>query len=164
MSGALIFSAHYSNISALHLIENGPCILEDILSLNLSRLLDPGGIAIAILPHLVLQWFMGMLFAYIHLGPRVKILQNLLPFCFLMPLLLAMLPLPTAVLKHTPAFSAILPLVLVIISVYTTLVDIVKRFDSGFLYAKNFAENYGLSALLENEWQRLNVPCVLRTF
>lgn len=70
ISVGLIFLSYWSNVSALALIENGPCLLEDILSLNMSRLLDPGGVAILILPHLIAQWLMGMLFAYIHLGPR----------------------------------------------------------------------------------------------
>lgn len=34
----------------------------------------------------------------------------------------------------------------------------------GYRHAHNFIINYGLSALAETEWMRLNVPCVLRTF
>lgn len=81
-----------------------------------------------------------------------------------MPLILAILPIPSAVLKHSPAFAAILPLVLSKLALWSSAYDIVKTVVNGFQHARNFASNFGLSALVENEWQRLNVPCVLRAF
>lgn len=39
-----------------------------------------------------------------------------------------------------------------------------KTIYMGYRHARNFIINYGLSALAETEWMRLNVPCVLRTF
>ncbi|XP_055376185.1 protein TRC8 homolog isoform X2 [Condylostylus longicornis] len=164
ISVGLIFLSYWSNVSALGLIENGPCILEDILSLNMNRLLDPGGVAFAILPHLLAQWFMGMLFAYLHLGPRHNYIQKILPFCFLMPLLLAMLPIPRSMLKDTPAFAAVIPFILTKISLWSSSFDVGITVYNGYQYAKNFATNFGLSALVEAEWLRLNVPSVLRAF
>lgn len=70
ISIGLIFLSYWSNVSAISLIQDGPSLLEDILSLNMNRLLDPGGVALAILPHFLAQWVMGIIFAYIHLGPR----------------------------------------------------------------------------------------------
>lgn len=81
-----------------------------------------------------------------------------------MPLILSMLPLPAQILKHSPAFAAILPLVLSKIALWSSSFDVVKTLYSGYQNARNFASNFGLSALVENEWQRLNVPCVLRAF
>ncbi|XP_058812304.1 protein TRC8 homolog [Topomyia yanbarensis] len=164
ISVGLIFLSYWSNVSALSVISDGPSLLEDILSLNMERLLDPGGVALSILPHLLAQWLMGVIFAYIHLGPKYKLIQKALPFSFLMPLFLAMLPLPTVVLKHSPAFAAILPLVLSKIALWSSSFDVVKTILSGYQHARNFASNFGISALIENEWQRLNVPCVLRAF
>ncbi|XP_029722866.2 protein TRC8 homolog isoform X2 [Aedes albopictus] len=164
VSVGLIFLSYWSNVSALSVISDGPSLLEDILSLNMERLLDPGGVALSILPHLLAQWLMGVIFAYIHLGPKYKLIQKALPFSFLMPLFLAMLPLPTVVLKHSPAFAAILPLVLSKIALWSSSFDVVKTILNGYQHARNFASNFGISALIENEWQRLNVPCVLRAF
>ncbi|XP_052903608.1 protein TRC8 homolog isoform X1 [Anopheles moucheti] len=164
VSVGLIFLSYWSNVSALSVISDSPSLLEDVLSLNMERLLDPGGVLISILPHLLAQWLMGVIFAYIHLGPRHKIIQKALPFSFLMPLLLAMLPLPTIVLKHSPAFAAILPLVLSKIALWSSSFDVVKTILSGYQHARNFASNFGIATLIENEWQRLNVPCVLRVF
>lgn len=70
ISVGLIFLSYWSNVAAMNLIQDGPSLLEDILSINLSRLLDPGGVALSILPHMIAQWIMGFIFAYIHLGPR----------------------------------------------------------------------------------------------
>ena len=75
-----------------------------------------------------------------------------------------MLPIPYSFLRHTPAFAAILPLVLSKIALCSSFLDIIRTLVSGYQHAVNFATNFGLSALVENEWQRLNVPCVLRTF
>jgi len=83
---------------------------------------------------------------------------------FIMPLLLAMLPLPLPILKHSPAFAALLPLILSKIALWSSSFDLVKTLFNGYQHARNFATNFGLSALVENEWQRLNVPCVLRAF
>uniref|UniRef100_A0A182NCH8 RING-type domain-containing protein n=1 Tax=Anopheles dirus TaxID=7168 RepID=A0A182NCH8_9DIPT len=164
VSVGLIFLSYWSNVSALSVISDSPSLLEDVLSLNMDRLLDPGGVLISILPHLLAQWLMGVIFAYIHLGPRHKITQKALPFSFLMPLLLAMLPLPSVVLKHSPAFAAILPLALSKIALWSSSFDVVKTILSGYQHARNFAGNFGIATLIENEWQRLNVPCVLRVF
>ncbi|XP_053698928.1 protein TRC8 homolog isoform X2 [Sabethes cyaneus] len=164
ISVGLIFLSYWSNVSALSVISDGPSLLEDILSLNMERLLDPGGVALSILPHLLAQWLMGVIFAYIHLGPKYKLIQKALPFSFLMPLFLAMLPLPAVVLRHSPAFAAFLPLVLSKIALWSSSFDVVKTILSGYQHARNFASNFGISALIENEWQRLNVPCVLRAF
>lgn len=160
----LIFLSYWNNVSAISLIGDGPSLLEDILSLNMTSLTDPNGVAIAILPHIIAQWVIGLIFAYIHLGPRHKTIQKALPFSFAMPLLLAMLPLPQTIVKHSPAFAAIIPLGLSKIAMWSSSYDAVKTLVNGYQHAKNFASNFGLSALVENEWQRLNVPCVLRAF
>lgn len=163
-SVGLIFLSYWSNVSALVLMDNGTYLIEDLLSLNMNRLLDPGGVAISILPHLVAQWFMGFLFAYMHLGPRHHLIQKSLPFIFLSPILLAMLPLPMNILKHVPAFAAVIPFLLTKFALWTSAMDVFKTILNGYQYARNFVTNFGLSALIENEWQRLNVPCVLRVF
>lgn len=164
ISEALTFLSYWSNVSALALMETGPCLLVDILSFNTSRLLDPGGVVLSLMPHLIAQWFMGMLFAYIHLGPRYEFLQKKMLLIFVSPILLAMLPLPPSFLKLTPALAGIIPFILTKITLYTSAMEAGKTILNGYEYAMNFVSNFGLSALIENEWQRLNVPCVLRVF
>lgn len=101
----------------------------------------------------------------IYFWGRYEIIQKVLPFSFLMPLSLTMLPsIPPAFIKHSPAFAAILPLVLSKIALWSSSFDVIKTLFNGYQHAKNFATSFGLSALVENEWQRLNVPCVLRAF
>lgn len=164
ISIGLIFLSYWSNVSAINLIAEGPSLLEDVLSLNINRLVDPSGVAVALLPHFLLQWVMGTIFAYIHLGPKYAITQRALPISFLMPLFLAILPIPSNIIRHSPTFAAVLPLVLCKIAIWSASIDICKTLYSGYQHAVNFASNFGLSALVENEWQRLNVPCVLRAF
>ena len=164
ISIGLIFLSYWSNGIALNIIANRPSLLEDILSLNMTSLTNPEGGAIAIVPHFIVQWIIGVVFAYIHLGPRYQTIQTCLPFNFLMPLLLAMLPLPDSVIKHSPAFAAVMPLALSKVAMWSSSFDVAKTVFGGFQHAKTFVQNFGLSALVENEWQRLNVPCVLRVF
>lgn len=70
ISIGLIFLSYWSNVSAINLIRDGPSLIEDILSLKMASLLDPQGLAVSLLPHFLLQWLMGTIYAYIHLGPR----------------------------------------------------------------------------------------------
>ncbi|XP_014099230.2 protein TRC8 homolog isoform X2 [Bactrocera oleae] len=164
ISLGLTFISYWSNVSALALMENSPCLLEDVLSLNTARLLDTGGIALSILPHLVAQWFMGMLFAYVHLGPRYPTIQKIMPVVFAGPIFLAMLPLPPRIIKDLPVLAGAVPLILTKMTMLNSAVDAAKTVYNGYQYAMNFVSNFGLSALIENEWQRLNVPSVLRVF
>lgn len=164
VSIGLIFLSYWSNVSAINIISNGPYLLEDILSLNMTSLLNPDGVAVALLPHFIFQWIIGLSFAYIHLGPRYQTIQRLLPLNFALPLIVAMLPLPEPIRKHAPAFAAVMPLALSKVAMWSSSFDIAKTIFNGYQHAKNFASNFGLSALVENEWQRLNVPCVLRAF
>ncbi|KAG5671481.1 hypothetical protein PVAND_001676 [Polypedilum vanderplanki] len=165
ISVGLIFLSYWSNVSAISLLKEGnPSLIEDILNVNVLRLSSPDGTAVTLLPHFLLQYVMGTIFAYIHLGPKHHRIQQILPFTFLMPLTLAILPIPLNIVKHAPTFAAVLPLVLSKIAIWSASIDIFKTLISGYRHAVSFAENFGLSALVENEWQRLNVPCVLRAF
>ncbi|XP_030369826.1 protein TRC8 homolog isoform X2 [Scaptodrosophila lebanonensis] len=160
----LTFLSYWSNVSALALMERSPSILEDVLSMNTTRLLDSGGVVMSLAPHLMAQWFMGMLFAYIHLGPRFALLQKSMPIIFTSPILLAMLPLPPRLIGHLPVIAGVTPIILTMITLMKSAMEASKTVYNGYQYAMNFVSNFGLSALIENEWQRLNVPSVLRVF
>lgn len=164
LSIGLIFLSYWSNVSATRLMAAAPSVLEDILSINMPSLLDPSGVAVAVLPHLIFQWIIGLLFMYTHLGPRYAVVQKMLPLNFVAPILLAMLPLPQPIFRHSPAFSAVMPLALCTVAMWSSSFDVAKTVINGYQHARSFATNFGLSALVENEWQRLNVPCVLRAF
>ncbi|XP_030564269.1 protein TRC8 homolog isoform X2 [Drosophila novamexicana] len=160
----LTFLSYWSNVSALELMEQSPSILEDLLSLNTTRLLDSGGIVMTLAPHIIAQWFMGMLFAYIHLGPRYALLQRSMPIIFTSPILLAMLPLSSSIVDKLPVIAGLTPIILTKITLMLSAMDASRTVYNGYQYAVNFVSNFGLSALIENEWQRLNVPNVLRLF
>ncbi|SPP82870.1 blast:Protein TRC8 homolog [Drosophila guanche] len=160
----LTFLSYWSNVSALALMEQSPCILEDLMSLNTTRLLDSGGVIMSLAPHVMAQWFMGMLFAYIHLGPRYELLQKSMPIIFTSPILIAMLPLPPHVVELLPAIAGTTPVILTLITMMYSAMEASRTVYNGYQYAMNFVSNFGLSALIENEWQRLNVPNVLRVF
>jgi len=90
VSIGLIFLSYWGNVSALSYLKEGPSLIEDLLSLNTESLLNPSVFVIAIGPHLITQWLMGITFASIHLGPRfmhlVRFISNLYVnnvFCFL---------------------------------------------------------------------------------
>ncbi|KAM8707152.1 hypothetical protein ACLKA7_011277 [Drosophila subpalustris] len=160
----LSFLSYWSNVSALALMENSPCILQDLMSMNTTRLLDSGGVVMSLAPHIIAQWFMGMLFAYIHLGPRLAIVQKMMPIIFTSPILIAMLPLPPYIVEKLPVIAGITPILLTKITLVQSAMEASRTVYNGYQYAMNFVSNFGLSALIENEWQRLNVPNVLRLF
>jgi len=166
ISVGIVFVSYWVNVSTMKVIISTPhhCVLEDILSLNLKTLADPDGCFMALMQNYLLQLILAYVFLYVHLGPRYSILKRLLPLSFLAPSALAMLPLPPTVLYHAPVFSALLPLAMVKFVLWCSAYPIFQTFFGGYQYARNFVSNLGLSALVETEWLRLNVPCVLRTF
>ncbi|XP_023289350.1 protein TRC8 homolog [Orussus abietinus] len=68
------------------------------------------------------------------------------------------------VLYHAPVFATLLPLALCKFIIWYNGSTMLRTIYSGYQHARRFISNYGLSALAETEWSRLNVPCVLRTF
>lgn len=160
----LTFLSYWSNVSALALMDRNPCLLEALMSMNPRRLLDSGGVFMSLAPHIMAQWLMGMLFAYIHLGPRITSLQKFMPIIFTSPILLAMLPLSSSLVEKLPMVAGIAPLLLTKITLLQSAMAASRTVYNGYHYAMNFVSNFGLSAIIENEWQRLNVPNVLRLF
>uniref|UniRef100_A0A2A4JAX4 RING-type domain-containing protein n=2 Tax=Heliothis virescens TaxID=7102 RepID=A0A2A4JAX4_HELVI len=173
-SVGLVFVSYWTNVSAikqvqaLTLVENSPhhstSILEDILNLNIKNLIDVDGPGILIIQNYAIQFLLAVIFKYVHLGPRYSTIQKLLPISFMAPSFLAMLPVPPNLLHHSPVFSALLPLLLVKYVLWSSAYNVIQVVYAGYQHGRLFVSNYGLSALVETEWMRLNVPCVLRVF
>lgn len=176
ISLGIVFVSYWSNVSTMKTVVstmtvNGTStkiitnsILEDVLSLNLPRLLDPEGCGIIVIQNYGLQTVLAFIFMYVHLGPRYSLVQILLPISFMAPSFLAILPLPLSVLHHAPVFAALLPLALVKFVLWYSALTVVQTVYGGYQHARHFVNNFGVSALVETEWLRLSVPTVLRTF
>ncbi|XP_059050526.1 protein TRC8 homolog [Achroia grisella] len=174
MSVGIVFVSYWTNVSAIKQIQAltlatsaaqpGTSILEDILNLNMKNLLDLDGPGVLVIQNFAIQFTLAVLFRNVHLGPRQATIQKLLPISFMAPSFLAMLPVPPNLLHHSPVFSALLPLFLVKYVLWSSLYNVIQVIYSGYQHGRLFVSNYGLSALVEMEWMRLNVPCVLRVF
>lgn len=171
MSVGVVFVSYWSNASTIKSVaillddfKNGSSILDNILSLNVEHLSKNGGVTFQIFQNYVLQCFLSFIFVNIHLGPRYSTLQKILPLTFLAPSMLTVLPVPSTLLNHMPVFSALLPLALVKFVLWSSVVPIIQTLYNGYTHARTFVSNFGMSALVETEWTRLNVPEVLRTF
>lgn len=170
ISVGVIFISYWSNVSTikatiayLNAHEGLTCILEDVLSLNIKELFQYGP-GYLILQNYVLQSLMSTIFCYNHLAPRHPLVQKLINISFMAPSILAIHPLSTFVLHHTPVLATLLPLGVCKFVIWYHGMSILKTIYMGYQHVRNFIRNYGLSALAESEWNRLNVPCVLRTF
>ncbi|XP_053619720.1 protein TRC8 homolog [Plodia interpunctella] len=173
MSVGIVFVSYWTNVSAIKQIQAltltaithpSPSILEDMLNLNLKNLLDLDGPGILVIQNFAIQFILALLFRNIHLGPRLPTIQKLLPVSFMAPSFLAMLPVPPNLLHHSPVFAALLPLFLVKYVLWSSSYNVIQVIYAGYQQGRLFVSNYGLSALVEMEWMRLNVPCVLRVF
>lgn len=173
MSVGIVFVSYWTNVSAIKQIQGlalsaseGPStsILEDILNLNMKNLLDLDGPGILVIQNFAIQFLLSVLFRYVHLGPRHPTVQKLLSLSFMAPSFMAMLPVPSNLLHHSPVFSSLLPLFLVKYVLWSSTYNVVQVIYAGYQHGRMFVGNYGLSALVETEWLRLNVPCVLRVF
>ncbi|KAK2584225.1 hypothetical protein KPH14_006640 [Odynerus spinipes] len=165
-----IFVSYWSNVSTLEAVityastpEYTSSILEDILRLNLTSVMKEGP-GTLLIQNYILQCLLANIFCYVHFAPRYSILQKSLVVSFMMPSILAIHPLPTSILYHAPLFATLLPLAVCKFVIWYNGIAMLRTIYMGYAHARNFISNYGLSALVETEWFRLNVPCVLRTF
>ncbi|XP_026674202.1 protein TRC8 homolog [Ceratina calcarata] len=165
-----IFVSYWSNVSTMKAIisyvstqDSTPSILDSILRLDLKILFNEGA-GFLVIQNYTLQCMLASLFCYLHLAPRHPILQKLLILSFMAPSILGICPVPTQVLYHAPVFAALLPLAVCKFIIWYNGITMLKTIYTGYQHAHNFISNYGLSALVETEWLRLNVPCVLRMF
>lgn len=173
MSVGIVFVSYWTNVSAIKQIQTltmsataptTTSILEDVLNLNVQNLLDLDGPGILVIQNIAIQFSLSVLFRNIHLGPRENFVQKFLMLSFMAPSFLALLPVPPNLLHHSPVFSVLLPLVLVKYVLWSSAFNIIQVIYAGYQHGRLFISNYGLSALVETEWMRLNVPCVLRVF
>lgn len=170
ISVGVIFMSYWSNVSTMKAImayinthETTTSILDDILCLNLKHVLNEGP-GFLVIQNYILQCLLASIFCYIHLAPRYPILQKLLVLSFMAPSILGIHPLPVQVLYHAPVFATLLPLAVCKFVIWYNGIAILNTINRGYLHARSFIRVYGLSALAQTEWIRLNVPCVLRTF
>lgn len=179
ISVGIVFVSYWTNVSTMKTVitaitvndtasgmetQTYTSILEDLLSLNLGRLLDPSGYGFIVIQNYALQCLLAFIFNFVHLGPRYPLVQKLLPVSFMAPSVLAILPFPTSILHHAPVFAALLPLALVKFVLWCSALTVGQTIYGGYQHARNLLSNFGLSTLVETEWMRLNVPTVLRTF
>ena len=67
-------------------------------------------------------------------------------------------------MMKTPLLCAVLPLGMCKFILWYNAGAIFQTIRRGFDMGRTFVANYGLSALAESQWSRLQVPAVLRTF
>uniref|UniRef100_A0A1B6C141 RING-type domain-containing protein n=1 Tax=Clastoptera arizonana TaxID=38151 RepID=A0A1B6C141_9HEMI len=169
ISVGIVFVSYWANVSTMkaiiaYMASTGGSVLEDILAINIDAIVDQNSCIFILVQNYLIQGTLAYSFLYVHLGPKHNILHRLLVVSFIAPSVLGLLPLPTAILHHAPVFSALLPLAVVKFVLWSSTVPIIHTIYSGCTHTRNFIGNFGLSALVETEWLRLNVPCVLRTF
>ncbi|CAG9834111.1 unnamed protein product [Diabrotica balteata] len=170
MSVGLVFVSYWTNVNTVNTVlnletfGNGTLNVINVVSLSLEQLFQHKDYFYNIVQNYFIQILLSIIFTNIHLGPRNPLLQKVLPIAFLVPSVLVILPTPPVLLSHIPMVAALIPLALVKFVLCTSLLQIIHSIYSGYLQAKNFVSNFGMSALVESEWLRLNVPEVLRTF
>ncbi|XP_060529887.1 protein TRC8 homolog [Cylas formicarius] len=168
--GLVIFS-YWTNVNTVNTVivnadqkNSSFDFLEFFHNFSLQHILEERGWMYQVVENYIAQTIMAFLFINIHLGPRYSTVQKLLPASFLIPSVLCILPISNSLLYHMPIISAFLPLALTTVVLWSSTIAIFQSIYSGYVQAKTFVSHFGVSALVENEWLRLNVPQVLRNF
>lgn len=171
MQAGLVTASYFANIRTVKAILTNVDHLNQTISpfqlisnFNLRQLLEDRGWLYQVLENYVLQTILAFIFINIHLGPRHSTIQKLLPISFLLPSFFSVLPVSETVLRYSPLLSALLPIFLTKFVIWSSFMSISNWLYAGYLQAKTVISNFGVSALVENEWLRLGVPEVLRTF
>lgn len=128
--------------------------------------MQPTSMGFIVVHNYILQLVLSVLFVltYSCIGPKYPVINKVLPFSFLAPSVLAILPLSSSLLHHSPVFAALLPLAMVKYVLCYSAIPVVQTIYGVYQRSRNIINNFGLSAFIETEWQRLNIPCTLRTF
>ncbi|XP_050533688.1 protein TRC8 homolog isoform X2 [Daktulosphaira vitifoliae] len=95
---------------------------------------------------------------------KCRILIQILSFSFIIPTLIALVPGTQGALNTVAVLATLLPLFIMIKSLWVNIFPLVNLIQEGYKYTKTIINNFGISAFLENEWNRLNIPIVLRIF
>lgn len=176
-SVAVVFISYWTNVGVVKSLSASSAtmhtdVADNDLSITLlqyilndfDKFLNNHNQATQLIRNLLIQTLLGLIYVNIHLGPRFVFLQRVLPICFVAPTILAMLPFPDAIIYNGPVIAALLPLSLVSFVLWSSIISIVQSIYMGYVNARTFVSNFGMSALVETNWLRLNVPEVLRTF
>uniref|UniRef100_A0A336M4R1 CSON008907 protein n=1 Tax=Culicoides sonorensis TaxID=179676 RepID=A0A336M4R1_CULSO len=118
-----------------------------------------------IICNIIIQTILASLYCYIKQQHSISwIEQKIIYVAFIGPPILPVLSFSQNNCKHFTSVSILMVIVIIVYNMWCNGLQLIIVLTLGFKRAKDFAQNFGLSALIENEWQRLNVPAVLRLF
>ncbi|XP_050533686.1 protein TRC8 homolog isoform X1 [Daktulosphaira vitifoliae] len=112
----------------------------------------------------ILQCCLSLVFDFLQTATKQKSIHKILSFSFIIPTLIALVPGTQGALNTVAVLATLLPLFIMIKSLWVNIFPLVNLIQEGYKYTKTIINNFGISAFLENEWNRLNIPIVLRIF
>lgn len=111
ISVGTIFLSYWANVTTMKAIiaysvarEATSSILDDILSLNFSSLMNDGP-GFIVIQNYLLQSLLAFVFCYIHMAPRHPVVQKLLLISFLAPSIIGIHPLPVNIFIYFITFN-----------------------------------------------------------
>ncbi|KAL4149454.1 hypothetical protein QTP88_003404 [Uroleucon formosanum] len=116
--------------------------------------------------NLILQFVLSLVFDFLQVFTTNQSIHKVFSFSFTIPTLVAFLP---GTWKHgflntVTVLSTLLPLFIMLKTLWLNLFTITNLIRNGYSRTRETINNFGISALVEVEWNRLQIPSVLRIF
>ncbi|XP_022173901.1 protein TRC8 homolog [Myzus persicae] len=116
--------------------------------------------------NLILQCCLSLVFDFLQVFTTNQSIHKVFSFSFTIPTLVAFLPgtWRHGFLNTVTVLSTLLPLFIMLKTLWLNLFTITNLIRNGYSRTRETINNYGISALVEVEWTRLQIPSVLRIF
>ncbi|CAH1715155.1 unnamed protein product [Aphis gossypii] len=114
--------------------------------------------------NLVLQCCLSLLFDFLQVFTTNHSINKIFSFSFVIPTLISLIPGTHGILNTVTVLSTLLPLFIMLKTLWLNIFTITNLICNGYSHARETINNFGISAMIEAEWIRLQIPSVLRIF
>ncbi|XP_050435760.1 protein TRC8 homolog [Adelges cooleyi] len=175
VSVCVVLISYWSNIQTLKVISGKyedikTDIVDEFITWDISGILklfthnEISDFLYLICRNTILQCIISLVFDFLQTTTRHRSIYKILSFSFIAPILVALVPGTQSIVNTAAVLATLFPLFIMMKNLWLNIFTLVNLIQDGYQYIKTIINNFGISALLENEWNRLNIPNVLRIF
>uniref|UniRef100_A0A6A7G797 Protein TRC8 homolog n=3 Tax=Hirondellea gigas TaxID=1518452 RepID=A0A6A7G797_9CRUS len=168
-----VVASYQSNVATVHYFFSSssntdvqqPLLLHTLLSLDVTGIVHNSSPVLALGSNYVVQVMLYLAFMHMQVDiEEMVVLKGLMIWSFLLPSCSMLITFSKDITLTFSIACALLPLLLTKWRIIKNIPYAIGVIIRGIRYAQEAINNFGVHAVLEREWVRLNVPNVLRLF
>ncbi|VVC36295.1 Zinc finger, RING-type,Zinc finger, RING/FYVE/PHD-type,TRC8 N-terminal domain [Cinara cedri] len=114
--------------------------------------------------NIIIQSCLSLVFDFLHIFSTYRSLLKIHLYNFTIPTAIALIPGTQDILSTVAVLTTLLPLFIMLQTLWLNIFTITNLIQDAYNSIRDTIDNYGISSLIETEWNRLNIPSVLRIF